>query len=131
MKQVVIATAMMLATTAFAQAADPAAGEKVFNKCKACHAIGEGATNKVGPQLNGIVGRKAASIETFSGYGEGLKELAAGGLVWDEAKLTDYLRDPKAFNPKTKMAFVGLKKDDELADVIAYLGQFGLDGKKK
>ena len=132
MKQVFVAAAMILAATVAAQAAgDAANGEKVFNKCKACHAVGEGATNKVGPELNGVVGRKAAAIEGFSGYGDGLKELAAGGLVWDEAKLTEYLRDPKAFNAKTRMSFVGLKKDEDLADVIAYLAQFGADGKKK
>lgn len=117
-------------TAGGAAAQDAAAGEKVFNKCKACHAVGEGATNKVGPYLNGIVGRKAASIEGYA-YSPALKALADGGLVWTEDKLRPYLTDPKAFNPGTKMAFVGLKKEDELANVIAYLKTFGADGKKQ
>jgi cytochrome c2 len=132
MKQLVVATAAVLLSVSAAYAAgDAALGEKVFNKCKACHAVGEGATNKVGPVLNGIIGRKAASIDSYTGYGDGLKKLGADGLVWEEAKLTEYLRDPKAFNPTTKMSFVGLKKDEDIADVLAYLGQFGADGKKK
>ncbi len=133
MKQVLFAAAAMVlgATVAANAAGDPANGEKIFNKCKACHAIGEGAANKVGPELHGIVGRPAASIATYTGYGEGLKTLAAGGLVWSEDKLAEYLKDPKAFNPTTKMAFAGLKKDEDLADVLAYLSQFGADGKKK
>ena len=131
MKQVLIAAAVVVATTLAAHAAgDPAAGEKVFNKCKICHNVGEGAKTKIGPELNGIPGRKAASIDGFN-YSTGLKEDADKGLVWSEDKLTEYLRNPKAFNPTTKMAFAGLPKDEDIADVIAYLGQFGADGKKK
>ncbi|TBW37214.1 c-type cytochrome [Siculibacillus lacustris] len=131
MKKVVMLAALgFVAAAGSASAADVAAGEKVFAKCKICHAIGEGATNKVGPQLNGVIGRKAGSTD-FKGYGEGLKKLGDEGLVWDEAKLTQYVKDPKAFNPTTKMAFVGVKDDTDLANVVAYVAQFGADGKPK
>lgn len=131
MKQIAITALMLLAATVTAQAAgDPAAGEKVFNKCKICHNIGEGAKTKIGPELNGIVGRKAASIDGFS-YSTGLKDLSEKGLVWTEDKLTEYLKNPKAFNPTTKMSFSGLPNDTDIADVISYLGQFDADGKKK
>jgi cytochrome c len=113
-------TATVLALfSAQAQEADPAAGKKVFNKCRACHDA-EAEKNKVGPHLVGVVGRPAASIEGFN-YSENMKELAAAGLVWDEAKLAEYLADPKALVPKGKMAFPGLKKEEEITNVIAYL----------
>ena len=102
-----------------AQEGDPAAGKQVFNKCRACHDA-EAEKNKVGPHLVGVVGRPAASIEGFN-YSANMKELAAAGLVWDEAKLAEYLANPKALVPKGKMAFPGLKKEEEIADVIAYL----------
>jgi cytochrome c len=131
MKQVLIAAVVLAAASVAAHAdGDPAAGEKVFNKCKICHNIGEGAKTKIGPELNGIVGRKAASIEGFN-YSTGLKELSDKGLVWSDETLTQYLRNPKAFNPTTKMAFAGLPKDQDIADVISYLSQFDADGKKK
>ena len=132
MKQIFFAAAVLLVATVSAEAAgDPVAGEKVFNKCKICHNVSEGAKNKIGPELNGIIGRKAASVADFTGYGEGLKDMGAKGLVWDEAKLTEYLRNPKNFNPTTRMGFGGLPKDEDIADVLAYLGQFDADGKKK
>lgn len=98
---------------------DATKGEKVFAKCKACHEVEKGV-NKVGPTLKGVVGRKAASVADFK-YSEAMAAKGSEGLVWDEANLTTYLADPKAFVPKTKMAFAGLKKPDEVADVIAYL----------
>lgn len=125
-----LATILILAATALAvppaHAQDAAAGETVFKKCIACHAVGEDAKTKVGPILNGIVGRPAASIEGFS-YSAAMKE---SGLTWDEATLTTYLHAPKALVKGTKMAFVGLKSDADIANVIAYLKQFGADGKK-
>ncbi len=104
------------------QAQDVAAGEKVFAKCKACH-VADADKNKVGPSLLGIVGRTAGTHEGFK-FSPAMVEAGAGGLVWDDAKLTEYLQDPKAMVKGTKMAFVGLKKDDEIANVIAYLKQF-------
>ena len=132
MKQVVVAGIVLLGASVAAQAdGDPAAGEKVFAQCKACHNIGEGATNKIGPELNGVIGRKAGTIDTFKGYGESLKKMGADGLVWDAEQLAKYVHNPREFNPGTKMSFVGLKKDEDVANVIAYLSQFDADGKKK
>ncbi|MBA3448401.1 MAG: cytochrome c family protein [Pseudaminobacter sp.] len=116
-----VAAAFLVMLPAHAQEGDAAAGKKVFNKCRACHEA-ETEKNKVGPHLVGIVGRPAASVESFaSKYSDNLKEAAAAGLVWDEAKLAEYLRDPKAMIPKGKMAFPGLKEDADIANVIAYL----------
>ena len=109
-----------------ANAQDAALGEKVFAKCKVCHQIGEGAKNAVGPVLNGIVGRKAGSYPDYS-YSDANKN---SGITWDEATLKEYLKNPRAKVPGTKMIFPGLPKDDDIDNVIAYLKQFGADGKK-
>ncbi len=101
-----------------------ARGEKVFKKCKACHQVGEGAKNRTGPILTGIVGKPAASVEGFK-YSKALLAKAEEGLVWDEAALAEFLKKPKAFVPKTKMSFAGLKKDEDLAAIIAYLKSVG------
>jgi cytochrome c len=100
-------------------AADPAAGEKVFKKCAACHTPDKGGANKVGPNLWGIVGRAAAAHEGFS-YSAPLKEFAAGG-AWDYEKLSSFITAPKAYIKGTAMGFAGLKKPDERANLIAYL----------
>jgi cytochrome c len=113
-----LASAVLFAAPAHAEG-DAAKGEKVFAKCKACHDVEKGV-NKVGPTLKGVVGRKAASVPEYK-YSEAMIAKGAEGVVWDEATLTAYLPDPKAFVPKTKMAFAGLKKPEEVADVIAYL----------
>ncbi len=99
-------------------------GKKVFKKCKACHQVGEGAKNKTGPILTGIVGKPAASVEGFK-YSKALRAKAEEGLVWDEAALAEFLRKPKDFVPKTKMSFAGLKKEKDLAAIIAYLKSVG------
>ena len=116
------AAGIALALPALAEG-DAALGEKVFGKCKACHAVGEGAKNKVGPELNGIVGRPAGSLADFK-YSDNLLELAKGGMVWDDATLTAYLANPKDVIPKCKMSFAGLKKPEDIANVIAYLQTF-------
>ncbi|MGE5514797.1 MAG: c-type cytochrome [Bacteroidota bacterium] len=104
---------------AFAQTAgDPAAGEKVFNQCKACHTI-EAGKNRVGPSLHGVVGRPAGSVEGFA-YSPAMK---GSGLTWTPENLDKYLTDPKALVPGNKMAFAGLKKPEDRANVIAYLSQ--------
>ncbi|MGJ0505503.1 MAG: cytochrome c-554 [Methylocystis sp.] len=108
-------------------AGDPAAGEKVFAKCKACHQVGETAKNAVAPQLNGIDGRKAGSVEGYN-YSEADKN---SGIVWDEASFKEFIKNPKAKIPGTKMIFQGLPNDKDQEDVWAYLVQFGPDGKKK
>jgi cytochrome c len=121
-----VAGAALMASMGAAAAQDAAAGEKVFAKCKICHQVGENAKNAVGPVLNGVVGRRAGTYEEYH-YSDANKN---SGLTWDEATLKEYLRDPKAKVPGTKMVFPGLKSDDDIANVIAYLKQFGPDGKK-
>lgn len=112
-----------LATGAHA-AGDPANGEKVFKKCAACHAVGPDAKNKVGPALNGVIGSVIGKHPEDYKFSKVLVEMGDAGKVWDEANMTEWLKNPKAFAPGTKMAFAGLKKDEEIADVIAYLSTF-------
>lgn len=95
-------------------------GEKVFKKCAACHQVGEGAKNKTGPVLNGVVGAPITHIEGFK-YSKDFTDAHAEGFIWTEENLTAYLHKPKAMFPKTKMTFAGLKKDEEIAAVIEYL----------
>jgi cytochrome c len=109
---------------AVARAADPENGAKVFRVCKACHRVGPGAQAAVGPPLNGVIGRKAGAVPDYP-YSDAMRE---SGLVFDEATLAKYLKAPKATVPKTRMAFPGLRKDDEIADVIAYLKSFDAEG---
>ena len=122
--------ALLAAGTAAAQDApaggDPALGEKVFTKCKACHQIGEGAHNAVGPELNGLIGRHSAAIASYN-YSEAMKK---AGWIWDEATFKDYIKDPKAKVPGTKMAFAGLTKQSDIDNVTAYLKSFDAEGKK-
>ena len=124
---VLFAGAALAVSASAASAQSVEAGEAVFKKCMACHAIGEGAAVKVGPPLNGIVGRKAGSWPNYS-YSEANK---GSGITWDEATLREYLKDPRAKVPGTKMAFAGLNKPDDIENIIAYLKQFDMDGKKK
>jgi cytochrome c len=123
-----IASVAWVGSIAGAMAADIAAGETVFNqKCKVCHQIGEGAKNFVGPVLNGLIGRKTGSVADYS-YSDANKD---SGITWDEATLNVYLANPKAKIPGTKMIFAGLPKDTDRDNLVAYLAQFGSDGKKK
>jgi cytochrome c len=122
-----LSLALAAAVSVHGQAAadgDPDKGAKVFKKCLACHRIGPGATTLVGPELNGVVGRKAGTVEGYS-YSDANKD---SGLTWDEATLTIYLRSPRALVPGTKMTFAGLPKDEDIADVIAYLKTFDAAG---
>jgi cytochrome c len=122
-----LAGAALLASMSASMAQDAAAGEKVFlAKCKICHMSPENAKNLVGPSLAGVVGRKAGTVPDYH-YSDANKN---SGITWDEATLKVYLADPKAKVPGTKMVFPGLKSDDDIANVIAYLKQFGPDGKK-
>ena len=103
-------------------AQDAASGEKIFVQCKACHQIGENAKNAVGPVLNGLFGRKAGMIEGYS-YSAANKN---SGITWDEATFREYIKDPKAKIPGTKMTFPGLKDPKQIDDIVAYLKQFDL-----
>jgi cytochrome c len=128
MNRIVLAVAIAalgFGSQAIAGEAEVAAGEKVFKKCKACHAVGEGAKNKVGPELNNLFGRVPGSIE---GYKYSNAMVAYGdGKEWDEELLAAYLAAPKNAVKGTKMSFAGLKKDDEIANVIEYLKTFDPD----
>lgn len=104
------------------QAQDAAAGEKVFTKCKACHVADEDK-NKIGPSLHGIMGRTAGTHPDFK-YSEAMVAAGTSGVKWDEPTLASYLHDPKGMVKGTKMVFPGLKKDEDVANVIAYLKQF-------
>lgn len=109
-----------------AAAQDAAAGERSFNKCRACHQVGESARNMVGPELNGLIGRHSGAVEGYS-YSAANKN---SGLTWDEATFAEYIKDPRARIPGTKMIFVGIKNEKEIKDLIAFLKQFDKDGKK-
>jgi cytochrome c len=110
-----------------AHAGDVAAGQKIFNRCKACHAVGEGAKNRLGPELNELIGRTAGTAEGYK-YSPAMKEAGAGGLVWKPDTLTTYLTNPKAMVKGTKMAFAGLKDPADIENVIAYLESFSKAG---
>ena len=103
---------------------DPAAGKTIFQKCAGCHSVGPGAINKTGPELNGIVGQKAAIVPGYD-FSPAMKN---SGVTWTEDKLTQYLRAPRAMIPGVKMTFGGLQRDADIANVIAYLKSFKLDG---
>jgi cytochrome c len=122
----IVAVVFALAIPAAVRAQDLAAGEHVFIKCKGCHQIGEGAKNMVGPSLNGIVGRRSGVYPDYS-YSDANKN---SGLTWDEATLKEYLKNPRAKVPGTKMAFPGISSDTDIDNLVAYLKQFGPDGKK-
>ncbi|KQT85956.1 cytochrome c family protein [Aurantimonas sp. Leaf443] len=128
MQRSILAVAAVLAglstTGALAQGAgDPEAGKTVFKKCQACHAVGAGAANKIGPELNGIMGEKPGAVEGYS-FSAGFKEWAADKPAWNTELMSAWLANPKAVVKTTKMAFPGLKKPEEITNVIAYLATF-------
>ena len=127
MRQLVIAAAVLVASTGVTLAQDVEAGESSFKKCMPCHDIGEDARNKVGPELNGLNGRKAGTAEGFN-YSDANKN---SGLTWDEATFKEYIKDPRAKVPGTKMIFPGVKNEREVNNLWAYVSQFKADGSKK
>jgi cytochrome c len=127
MRTWVIAAVVLAASTGTAPAQDLAAGEQSFRKCAPCHDIGEGAKVKLGPPLNGLDGRKAGTIEGFN-YSEVNKN---SGITWSDESFATYIRNPMQVMPGTRMAFVGIRNDKEIADLWAYLKQFKADGTKK
>ena len=110
-------------------AGDPAAGERVFAQCRACHQVGETARNGVGPNLNGLFGRKAGSVEGFN-YSPAFKTPAVAEKVWSPENFAVYIRNPSEVTPGTRMVFAGIRSDNQIADLTAYLRQFGADGKR-
>lgn len=127
MRKFVIAFTLTAAFVPQAQAQDAAAGEKVFVQCRACHQVGETAKNSVGPLLNGLFGRTAGTIEGYN-YSEANKK---SGIVWDEKVFAEYIQNPKEKIPGTKMVYAGLKGEQRINDLTAFLKQFDKDGKKK
>jgi cytochrome c len=121
---VLLLLALALSTGAGHADGDPVKGKAVFKKCLPCHRVGPGAGTVVGPELNGVVGRKAASIEGY-GYSKAMRN---SGVTWDEATLTQYLHGPRGMIPGVNMTFPGIAKDQDIADVIAYLKTFKADG---
>jgi cytochrome c len=121
------AALMLVALTGTAAAQDVAAGENVFKRCGPCHSVGDGARHKVGPYLNGLDGRKAGTIEGYS-YSDANKN---SGIVWNEEVFKEYIKDPRAKIPGTKIVFPGVKNEREIGDLWAYLRQFDAEGKVK
>lgn len=126
LKLALLLTGMAFGLVSPAIAQDAALGEKVFLKCRACHQVGETAKNGVGPNLNGLIGRKAGTVAGYN-YSDANKN---SGLTWDEATFKEYIKDPKGKMPGTKMAFAGLKNDTEINNLVAYLKTFDATGKK-
>ena len=114
---VALAVGLALVSAGPVLAADIKAGEKVFKKCKACH-YADREKHKTGPHLVNLIGRTAGSLEDYKKYSKAMK---ASGIVWNEVTLAEYLRAPKKYIKGTKMTFVGLKKDADIENVIAYL----------
>jgi cytochrome c len=127
MKGLVLASAIVIASSASALAQDVAAGENSFKKCLPCHRIGEGAKNLVGPELNGLDGRKSGSAEGYS-YTDANKN---SGITWDETQFKEYITNPRAKIPGTKMVFAGISSENERNNLWAYLKQFDATGNKK
>jgi cytochrome c len=131
MKGLTIMTASAVAAIAVsvstASAQDVAAGEHQFNKCGACHAVGPDAENKIGPELNGLDGRHSGTAPSYS-YSDANKN---SGIVWNEASFKEYIKNPAAKVPGTKMSFAGIKNEQDINDLWAYLQQFDADGNIK
>ena len=127
MRALIFVAVLAIAGSGEACAQDAAAGEKVFAVCKACHQIGENAKNGVGPVLNGIIDRKAGSVAGYS-YSQANKN---SGITWDDATFREYIKDPKAKVPGTKMIYAGLKDEQKTNDLVAFLKQYDADGKRK
>ena len=122
-----MAAVLIAAAAGSAPAQDIEQGEASFKKCRVCHAVGDDAQNKVGPQLNGLDGRKAGTVPDFS-YSDANK---ASGITWNEAVFKEYIKDPRGKIPGTKMVFAGIKSNKELDDLWAYVSQFDSGGKVK
>ena len=125
--RLVVAAALIAAATGIGLAQDVEKGATVFKKCMPCHRIGPGATNLVGPVLNGLDGRQSGSVANFT-YSDANK---GSGIVWGEATFKDYIKDPRAKIAGTKMIFAGIKNEQEINDLWAYLKQFDADGNIK
>jgi len=127
MRTLITAAVLIAASMGTGLAQDVAKGESSFKKCLPCHRIGPGAKNLVGPVLNGLDGRKSGSVADYS-YSDANKN---SGIVWNEATFKEYIKDPRAKIPGTKMTFAGIKNEQEVNDLWAYIKQFDADGSVK
>ena len=127
MRTLMVAATLIAASAGTVAAQDVAKGEHDFGVCRACHQIGEHATNMLGPELNGIDGRKAGSVQDYP-YSDANKK---SGIVWTEATFKQYIKNPQAMVPGTKMFFVGIKDPREIDDLWAYISRFDADGESK
>ena len=124
MKQLIVAAVLIAVSPVSGVAQDAQKGKTVFNICLACHAIGPGAQNKIGPELNGLDGRKAGTVANFE-YSDANKN---SGIVWNESTFEEYIKNPAAKIPETKMIFPGIKNEQQVKDLWAYISQFDADG---
>ena len=127
MKKWLAAAALIATSTGAGLAQDVEKGANVFKQCQACHSIGPGAQNKIGPELNGLDGRKAGSVPNYS-YSDANKN---SGIVWGEQTFKEYIKDPRAKIPGTKMIFPGIKNEQQANDLWAYIKQFDESGTVK
>ena len=127
MRSVMVAATLIVASAATAAAQDATKGASVFGQCRACHQIGEDAQNMLGPELNGLDGRKAGSVPDYP-YSDANKK---SGIVWTAATFTQYIKNPQAMVPGTKMTYAGLSDEQKINDLWAYVSQFNADGTKK
>ncbi len=127
MNKMIAAAVLIVTSTGLASAQDVEKGANVFKRCLACHAIGQGAKNKVGPQLNGLDGRKSGTAPDYN-YSDANKN---SGITWNETTFKEYIKDPRAKVPGTKMIFPGIKNENEVNDLWAYVKQFDASGQVK
>ena len=118
---------ILLSGTGAAVAQDSAAGKAAFSKCQACHAVGPGAKNKSGPELNGLAGRKAGTAAGYQ-YSPAMKN---AGIAWDQTIFGAFIANPRGKIPRNKMVFAGIKDETEIANLWAYLSHFNADGSSK
>jgi cytochrome c len=127
LKKLAIVSSLLAASLVPAMAQDAQKGAAVFNVCLACHAIGPGAQNKIGPELNGLDGRTAGTVPNFD-YSDANK---SSGIIWNEATFEEYIKNPQAKIPGTKMIFPGIKNEQQAKDLWAYVSQFDTNGNVK
>jgi cytochrome c len=126
MKRLLLVVCLAVTAPLAARAQDAAAGEKIYVACRPCHQVGETAKNTIGPILNGLFGRKSGTIEGYN-YSDANKN---SGITWDDATFLDYIKDPRAKIPGTKMVYAGLKDEQRAKDLVAFLKQYDASGKK-
>jgi cytochrome c len=126
-KKLIVAALVIAGSPVSSMGQDEQKGAAVFNVCLACHTIGPGAQNKIGPELNGLDDRKAGTVPSFD-YSDANKD---SGIIWNEATFEEYIKNPQAKIPGTKMIFPGIKNEQQVKDLWAYVSQFDANGNVK